>query len=311
MKNIPKYVIVFAVIYVVIIGAGVYGLYWSIDLRAQNIDAKKKNHQQLQDTLKADIFPDPKNKEMMEKNLAELRGLREAVEKKYIESSAAFRATAKRKEIESDPVGPHPNDFKKILSDKRLEIEQYASSKNLALPQNPYWLTMDAYQASLPDQSITGKLSIQMMAIEHLVKLVGESDIKKLKAIKRVFSETPNPRENRSGSALPAELLKGYGGKYLVYPYVIQFTSTLEPMRNLVNRIKSSEIPLIIRYIDANNTKSGIESKSYYQGQNFTLSSGKQKTFVPVLGQEEIEVEIWVDMIEWLFIEPEKKEGEA
>ena len=309
MKNVPKYVIVFAVIYVLILGGGGYGLYWSMDLKNQNIQDKQNSFNQLQSTLRSEIFPDPANKKALEEVLVNVRQIKQNTEAKFIASSKIFDPLRSREAKESDPKGKVPNEFKKILVDKREELENLALEQEITLPNKPYWFTMDAYREVLPNSDITGKLSIHLLTIEHLFKMFAESGIKNLTNLRRALSEFDNPRGQRARYALPAEVLTGEGGNYLVYPYEITFRTTLEPFRKFVNKINQADLPFIIRFIDIKNTNTSIETKSYYQNQSFTLSNGKEKTFAPVLGQEEINVTMWIDMIEWIHIAPKSKEN--
>ena len=135
---------------------------------------------------------------------------------------------------QEDPVA-----WKHDLDDEVHRLNALAKSKSVGVPAN-YYFGFSRYLNASPNDEQTAVLSKQMLGIEQIVDIMVGAQVKSITAIRRTFEEDPHTNASQAGSAPEGDHLPGYavtapGGMYIAYPFEIDFETTSENYRNVLD----------------------------------------------------------------------------
>jgi len=211
-----------------------------------------------------------------------------------------------------DPVA-----WKHDLDDDVHSLNTAAKAHGVALPQN-FYFGFSRYLNQSPNDEQTAVLKKQLVGIEQLSSIMINASVKRILAIRRTYEEDPRTAMT-SATTLPTELdhLAGYslnaaGNAYTDYPFEIDFETTSENLRNVINNLVQSPYLFVVRTISIQNSSlnspqindldklAGAPAGSVVgtsPGEVAATTSTKGPQFL--FGNSTLKIKARVDMIEW------------
>jgi hypothetical protein len=210
---------------------------------------------------------------------------------------------AKSKE---DPVA-----WKHDLEDEIHRLSAAAKLHSVALPAN-FYFGFTRYQGQNPGDAQTVVLSKQLLGVEQLASILIKANVNNIKAIRRTYEEDPhtqsadtNPAAMADGDHLPGSATIAAGGDYTAYPFELDFESTTENLRPVIDGIIQAPYVFVIRAITVENSVQDspkISDLDRMAGSSSGASPGdtsQTKGTQFLFGLETLRVKLQVDMIEW------------
>lgn len=182
-KDIPQDLIIYGVLFLLITGGGAYGWMWVSGKVTETDNQLKGLEGQIRVVESQGTFPKKENLQQLEAQLTELNELISANVPKMELTTQALASVGYGKD-----KGLHPDEWKKLLFDKRKKLNELAKSSNVTLPEE-FFYAMDRYQLGTPTGEMTQKLGYQLESIADVSERLIGSGIREIKSIKRVLVE--------------------------------------------------------------------------------------------------------------------------
>ena len=158
-----------------------------------------------------------------------------------------------------DPVA-----WKHDLDEEVHHLADAAAHSNVKIPPN-YYFAFSRYLNTNPDDQQTLVLSKQLLMSEQLTTILINAHVKDIQSIRRTYEEDPHP-PGKPGAFAPAgepDRLGGYaysvsvagGGIYTDYPYVIDFDTSVESLRQVMDDLIGSPYVFVLRSLSVENSQ--------------------------------------------------------
>ena len=299
--------IIIAFVVVTLLGGGAW-YYFSGELQTAVADVAAANSDFKKYSSGQDYLPTVANQKILQGNIALLKTqLDPLVQNKLLPKENKITLIEKKDAVE----------WKHDLDDRVRALNTAAKHHAVTVPANFYY-GFSRYLTTNPAEEKTVVLGRQLLAIEQLATILIEAPVKSIQSIRRTFEE--DPASSGSGTNLEADRLTGNavevaGGTYTVYPYEVNFDTSPESLRKIVNDLVKSPYIFIIRNITIQNSKptspqvgdldklagspsspSIIDSSpGEVASTNATSTKGPQYLF----GGESVHVKARIDLIQW------------
>jgi hypothetical protein len=298
-------IIAFAVL--TLVGGGAWW-YLSGELQSAQEDTAAAKADFDRYSTKANIVVSPANGKTLQADIDLLKA--------QIDPLVKSRLQAKDNKLSSiekeDPVA-----WKHDLDDDVHNLTDAAKVHGVALPPN-FYFGFTRYLSQSPSDEQTPVLSKQLLAIQQLSTILINAPVKRIQAIRRTYEEDPRSSgTGASGSGTEGDHLPGYslnsaGNTYIAYPLEIDFETTSENMRTIVNALLQSPYLFVIRTLSIHNDHSNspvladldkmagppsgsVTDSSPGQVAATVSTAGPQYLF----GNSVLKVKARIDMIEW------------
>ena len=211
-----------------------------------------------------------------------------------------------------DPVA-----WKHDLDDDVHNLTDAAKLHGVTLPPN-FYFGFSRYLNQSPGDEQTAVLSKQLLAIEQLSTILINAPVKNIEAIRRTYEEDPHsnsysgPGGASEGDHLAGFALSAAGNTYTAYPFEVDFDTTSENMRVVVDSLLQSPYLFVIRTLSIQNSRpsspvlndlvqmAGSPSASVTDsspGEVAATTSTKGPQFL--FGNSTLKIKARIDMIEW------------
>jgi hypothetical protein len=210
-----------------------------------------------------------------------------------------------------DPVA-----WKHDLDDEVQRLTATAKTRAVSLPPN-FYFGFSRYLSQSPSDEQTPVLSKQLLGIDAIANILINAPVKGIKAIRRTYEEDP-----RANGGFPAssdeDNLEGYsvtapGNAYTAYPFEVDFETTSENMRTVIDSLIQSPYIFVVRTLTITNSSPNspkIDSLAALAGPPpnsvIDTSPGEVASTAPpvkgpqyLFGNSTLSVKARIDLIEW------------
>ena len=299
------FIIAFAV--VALLGGGAWW-YLSNELQTAQEDVKsaKANFDRYSAAVSAKekIVVSPSNQKTLQANIDLLKAqLDPLIQTKLLPKENTLRSIGKE-----DPVA-----WKHDLDDDVHRLNGAAKVHGVTLPPN-FYFGFSRYLSQSPNDQQTAVLTKQLVGVDWLATILINAPVKDIQAIRRTYEEDPHTGASEaSGSTTDKDRLGGYSlnaaaNAYTAYPFEVEFDTTSENLRTVVNNLIQSPYLFVVRTLSIQNSSpnspllSDLDrlagpppSPDPSSGQPAAAMKGPQFLF----GNSTLKVKIRIDMIEW------------
>jgi hypothetical protein len=211
-----------------------------------------------------------------------------------------------------DPVA-----WKHDLDDDVYRLRDEAKLRAVILPPN-FYFGFSRYLSQSPGDEQTAVLSKQLLGVEQLATILINTPVKGILAIRRTYEEDPHTSaESTSGPTTDTDRLSGYsltaaGNVYTAYPFEVDFETTSENLRTVVDKLIQSPYLFVVRTLSVQNSipdspvmsdldklagppAASVIDTSPGEVAGSTPTKGPQYFF----GDETLKIKARIDMIEW------------
>lgn len=302
MSQLPKHLVVSLIAFVVIglLGGGAW--FWT----AGRLDTALLEYgsvtQQLQTVQAKGFFPSSQNLKLLESNQGAVAALSKELLPQMDRANELFAAF-----LSPDKKGLSQEAWKEKLVSTREELKKSAEHANIDLADD-FYFGFKRYRVASPPAGATRDIGIQLAAIQEISHLLIKAHVSGIKEIRRVMVEDAGLPTPAGGSeeALAAVAVDGAGGLYRVYPFEIKFQSTPQAMNKFVNELSRSPMVFLVRFMVVENEKNTVPRRSEFAA-SAPAEGTEAKLLVPIIGQEQINARMRIDLVHWNGVPPEKK----
>jgi uncharacterized membrane protein len=296
MKGVSRNIIVTVVVLVAVLVGGAAGWYWvasqlgeqqaRLDEAAANIDHLKRK---TYSPVRANLDALKENSEQLRAVLDDFKGELEARDQ-------VFDAVRRHADGGAQP-GLEPDEWKKMYGGIRDRLTKEAAAAKVAIPED-YDFAFSAYRLSLPADSLTLPLGVQLLGVERISEILIGAKVRAIPAIQRADIDTGSGKDGTDPIA--ARVLNGPNNLYQVYPFSVSFACQPAVLFEVLNRFGDADLLLVIRDLEIENERQTVPQAS--QVRDSLKSSGEAanqaaKLVIPVLGQELVQVNLRVDLL--------------
>lgn len=302
MKDFSKTHLTFLVLFLIVGLGGGYFWYWSVDNLEAKIRAKGAVTKKLAEVDKKGLPPTQAVLTKLQENQKAFHELSEKSLEELRQNIGQFDSVVLKQEPGKLPQGLPPDAWKKLMNDKRLELDKL-SAKNRGQVAKDYYYGFSKFRISNPEEKFTGQLGIQLLGLTEISNILIESKVQTYISTKRVYVTEPKSSGGMAPAAndesLQASVVPGPDGLYEVYPFEVVFKCTTSQLRDVINRLNQSKYFFVIRFLMVENEKSNVKSKSAIQTELSAAATKAGLLMVPVAGNEYLMVRLRIDMLVW------------
>jgi len=205
-------------------------------------------------------------------------------------------------------------EWKHQLDDTVTKLNAAAKVRGIKVPKD-YYYGFSRYLSQAPSEEDTEVLSKQLLAIEQMVNILLGAPVNAITHIRRTAEENglPNDMESKTGDYISGHSAEVAGGIYTAYPFEIDFDTTTDPFRKVVEDLMQSPYIFVIRSVSVQNEKasspqiseldtiaSSISNASVTESSPGTVASAQPVAGPQYLfGGEILHVQLRVDLIDW------------
>jgi hypothetical protein len=301
---------IIAAVVIALLGGGAWWYLSGALQDAQAEDASAKSDYDKYST-KYDIVVSPTNGKVLQGNIDLLKvQLDPLIKSKLLPKENKLSSIDKK-----DPVA-----WKHDLDDEVHALNAAAKAHGVTVPPN-FYFGFSRYVNQSPGDDQTAVLSKQMLGIQELSNILINAPVKDIQAIRRTYEEDPHITGSNSGGSsggssdsdhLGANALVAPAGAYTDYPFEVEFETTPENLRPVVDNLIQSPYLFIIRTMIIENSIpdspklatldqiAGAPAPSVVDSSPGAVAStqstlGPQKFF----GYSTLKIKARIDMIEW------------
>jgi hypothetical protein len=212
-----------------------------------------------------------------------------------------------------DPVA-----WKHDLDDEVHRLNSAAKLHGVTVPPN-FYFGFSRYLSQSPSDEQTAVLRKQMVGVEQLATILLNAPVKAIQAIRRTYEEDPHTGAgNASGSTTEMDHLGGYslnaaGNAYTDYPFEVDFETTSENLRTVINNLIQSPYLFVVRTLSIQSSSPNSPMTSDLDklaggpapsvidtppGEVAATASTKGPQFL-FGGNSTLKIKARIDMIEW------------
>lgn len=207
--------------------------------------------------------------------------------------------------------------WKHDLDDRVRKLNAEAKVHGVTVPNNFYY-GFSRYLDQNPGEEKTTVLTKQLLGIEQIAGFLLAAPVKSINSVRRTYEED-EAAAGPGGSPAKSDkdILNGHslevnGGVYTDYPFQIDFETTTDALRKVLDDLMNSPYVFVIRELTIENSASkspqitdldkmagntGTPSVLDTPGEVASTKSTKGPQFL--FGGETLRVQMRVDMIEW------------
>lgn len=302
MSQLPKHLVASLIAFVVIglLGGGAW--FWTAGRLDTALAEYGSVTQQLQTVQAKGFFPSSQNLKLLESNQEAVAALSKELLPQMDRANEMFAAF-----LSPDKKGLSQEAWKEKLVSTREELKKSAEHANIDLADD-FYFGFKRYRVASPPAGATRDIGIQLAAIQEMSHLLIKAHVSGIKEIRRVMVEDTGLPAPAGGSeeALAAAAVDGAGGLYRVYPFEIKFQSTPQAMNKFVNELSRSPMVFLVRFMVVENEKNTVPRRSEFAA-SAPAEGTEAKLLVPIIGQEQINTRMRIDLVYWNGVPPEKK----
>lgn len=298
--SIPPYLLVFGALFLIVGGIGGALWWWA----ASELDSARAARDQVVTKLTATdrraILPTPENLEAITAKNAEFTALLEASLPKLQAASRDFAAVILAWRDGRPAEGLSPDAWKRLMNEKRLELDRKAEANRVKLPENFYY-GFSRYRLPNPEAQFTAELGVQLIALNRLASILIDSRVEAIQSMRRVqFEDGPRAGGPIAGEeGLAASILQDPLKLYWLYPFEVTFRCATVQLARVVQGIAEAPELFLIRFIQIENEVSEIKRRSAIQPQTGNQLGQTDRLFVTVVGDELLNIRLRVDLLLW------------
>ena len=210
-----------------------------------------------------------------------------------------------------DPVA-----WKHDLDDEVHRLTTAAKLHGVALPPN-FYFGFGRYLSQSPNDEQTAVLNKQLLGIEQIATILIDAPVKNIDAIRRTYEEDVHTNGGNSFGPTGEDHLGGYSLNapavaYTAYPFEVDFETTAENLRSVVNNLIRPPYILVLRTLsiqNSNNTSPLINDLQRMAGPPpapYTDMSPGEVAAAPstkgpqfLFGNSNLRIKARIDLIEW------------
>ncbi len=265
-------------------------------------------------STKYDIVVSPNNGKILQANIDLLKA--------QLDPLIAAKLLPKENKLSSlekeDPVA-----WKRDLDDNVHKLNMAAKAHTVTVPPN-FYFGFSRYISQSPTDEQTPVLSKQLLGVELISNILINAPVKGITAIRRTYEEEPHTSTSSGGGsggsygATEGDRLNGFslsaiGNAYTVYPFEVDFETTPENLRPVLDNFIQSPYVFVVRTLTIDNTAptsptpstldqiagtpatSSVVDTSPGEVAATTTVKGPQFLF----GNATLKVKARIDLIEW------------
>jgi hypothetical protein len=300
--------VIIAAVVIALLGVGGWWFLSSALQDAQAEDASAKADFDKYST-KYDIVVSPANGKILQANI----GLLKAQLSPLIHSKLLPKENKLSSIDKEDPVA-----WKHDLDDEVHRLTDAAKAHSVTLPPN-FYFGFSRYQSQSPGDEQTAVLSKQLVGIEQLSNTLLSAPVKAIQGIRRSYEEDPHSATgSSSGSSAEPDRFNGYaltapGNVYVDYPFEVEFETTSENLRPIIDNLIQSPYLFVVRTMTIENsaadspvtgdldrlagTPASPSVVDTSPGEVAATPSTKGPQFL--FGNSTLKIKARIDMIEW------------
>jgi hypothetical protein len=300
-------IIAFAV--VTLLGGGAWW-YLSGDLQQAQDDVKNANKDFVTYSTKSNIVVSASNGTTLQANIDLLKAQLDPLIHTKLRSKENRLGAIKTE----DPVA-----WKHDLDDEVHRLNSAAKLRGVNVPPN-FYFGFSRYLSQNPSDEQTAVLSKQLVGVDQVATILINASVKGIQAIRRSYEEDPHTSAvNAPGQTTELDHLGGYslngpGNTYTAYPFEIDFETTAENLRSVINNLVQSPYVFVVRTLTIQNSSlnspmlndldkiagtpasaSSVIGTSPGEVAATTSTLGPQFLF----GNSTLKIKARIDMIEW------------
>jgi len=212
-----------------------------------------------------------------------------------------------------------PVEWKHDLDDDVHRLNAAAKAHAVTVPLN-FYFGFSRYLSQSPSDEQTAVLKKQLIGVEQLANLLINAPVKNITAIRRTYEEDPHAvGANASTSTSETDHLGGYslnapGNAYTAYPFEVDFETTSENFRGIIDGLVQSPYLFVVRTLSIQNSPSQSPTLSDLDklagtgnppGSVVDTSPGEVAATTSTLGPQylfgnsTLKIKARIDMIEW------------
>jgi hypothetical protein len=298
---------IIAAVVVTLLGGGAWWYLSGALQDAQNDDATAKaDYDKYSSNAKSGIIVSDANGKNLQDNIDLLKAQLDPV----IHTKLQPKENKLGSIDKEDPVA-----WKHDLDDSVTRLTSAAKNHIVSLPPN-FYFGFSRYLNQNPNDEQTAVLSKQLVGIEEIANILINAPVKSIKGISRTYEEDPDagssPGATSEGDHLVGHSVNVPGNTYTAYPFEIDFESSPENLRSVIDSFMQSPYLLLVRDITVENSNpnsplltdlatiagapdSSVTSSSPGEVAATTSTKGPQFLF----GNSILKVKVRVDMIQW------------
>jgi hypothetical protein len=297
MNKIPRHLLAFGILFLLAGAGGGAAWYWSHTQLAEAQQRRADLEGKINRLITSGYYPTPQNLEQLRQNTRLLEERFTPVVARMAVSAAELD-DVRGTRTEKGSSGLSGDEWKKRLAAERDALLQRAQAQGVTVPED-FYLGFKSYRARVPEQAHTYELGLQLRGLSTLCGILLESGVSGVREAKRVLMESSGPATG--DEALNAANADGFHGNYRMYPLEVRFRGPPGCVREVLNRIAGSKLFYVIRFVELRNDKTEAPKKSEVvrAGVGTAAAGGQAPLIRTVLGQEQVEVRLRVDLIDW------------
>jgi hypothetical protein len=211
-----------------------------------------------------------------------------------------------------DPVA-----WKHDLDDEVRRLTDAARLNSVTLPAN-FYFGFSRYQSQSPNDEQTAVLSKQLLGVEQLATILIKAPVRSIDALRRSYEEDPHVGVASSKGQLQADQVADYsltaaGDAYKTYPFEIDFNTTPENLRSVIDKLLQSPNIFVVRSMVIENSVpnspmvSDLDRLAGPPPPPMTDGSPGDVAAAPLtkgpqflFGNSMLNIKVRIDMIEWM-----------
>ena len=300
MKKLSRFdiSIIIAFVAIALIGGGAAYYLDAFQLADAQNDVQAANEDFQQYSSKMVFLPTLENLKILQGNIDLIHAQIDPMVKNHLQAPGNKLA---------DIATENTVDWKRGLDESVAKLNAAAKAHGVQVPDS-YYYSFSYFLSNAPAEETTAVLSKQLLAIKEMVNILVGAPVDAIKSIRR----TPEGAGIKEGDALPGHSVEVAGGLYIAYPFEIEFDTTTNAFRKVVNDLMQSPYVFIIRSISVQNQRptspqlgeldkiAGAQSPPSVTDSPGAVAAA-QSTAGPqyLFGGEILHVRARIDFIEW------------
>jgi hypothetical protein len=202
--------------------------------------------------------------------------------------------------------------WKHDLDAEVLALTNAAKLHGVTVP-NHFYYGFSRYLNTNPSEEATMVLTKQLYGIQELATIFINAPVKTIYGLRRTYEEesasTLVPQGKGDPDMLPGKAQHAPGDVYTAYPFEVEFETTTENFRKIVNALQKSPYVFVIRSVTLKNSASDSPQNTDLDklaappenaptdanGNPIKVVKGPQFLF----GNETLHIKMRIDLVEW------------
>jgi len=307
MKNLSKFEITMISAFVVVLGLGIAGWWYTGTMQEEANQRMQSANSQLNMLQTGRFTPDARVVQQLDEKIKLVDETLTPIEQGVLQPEEDVLASVQ---------SMNPTVWKdETLSTAVQRMAALARSKNIKLPTDQYYFGFDRYIRTTPQQKDIVNLTKQLIGIETAFGLLADAGgVREVLAIRRSNDEDGRIDHSAAGMAAPGFSSRSgssssgsdrlnlnielpYNGLYEVLPLEFEFKSEPESVRGFLNRLAQSKLIYVVRSVSiTTNTQQSPRLSEIMK----KYESMEKKRNQIVFGAEQVVAKVRFDLVDWL-----------